>query len=218
MTQTNTKGLARHIPNALTVGRLALTLVFLLMVLYAPRLGEAKPWPFLTAAFVLFVIAGLTDVVDGTIARALGVTSKFGRLLDPLVDKVLVCGAFICFALVGQPRFANFLVAPYELPEWLFDVFRWLTAVILAVREVGVTILRHVAEARGVAFGAVVSGKIKMFLQSFAIGTVVIGWAFVSRTWGDWFTVVTFVLMLAITVASGIQSLCRPIRPPAPAA
>jgi len=72
--------------------------------------------------------------------------------------------------------------------------------------------LRHIAESRGVNFGAVISGKIKMFLQSFGVGTVMIGWAFVSREWGDWFTVVTFIVVAGFTVYSGIDSLRRPIK------
>ncbi|NLK41768.1 MAG: CDP-diacylglycerol--glycerol-3-phosphate 3-phosphatidyltransferase, partial [Planctomycetes bacterium] len=78
------KGIVRHIPNALTVGRLILTLIFLGMILYAPRLEQAKPAAYLMGAFVLFVVAGLTDIVDGYIARKYEVTSRFGRMVDPL--------------------------------------------------------------------------------------------------------------------------------------
>jgi len=97
--------MVKQIPNILTFGRLILTIVFLLMILLSPRFyaeGEL-PFPgFLDIALIIFIIAGLTDVIDGPIARKLNVASKFGRMLDPLVDKVLVCGAFICFA---QERF-----------------------------------------------------------------------------------------------------------------
>ncbi|MBN1818815.1 MAG: CDP-alcohol phosphatidyltransferase family protein [Sedimentisphaerales bacterium] len=205
--------LVRQIPNGLTVIRLILTLIFLGMVLYAPRFEDPKPWRFLIVAFVLFVIAGITDLIDGSVARYLNVTSKFGRMIDPLADKVLVCGAFFCFAWIGQPLLANFTQSPYNVPPWALDAVRWGTAIILFVREVGVTILRHIAEARGVEFGAVFSGKIKMSFQSFGIGTVMIGWAFVSREWGDWFTIVTYFLMLLLTVVSGIHSLTRRITP-----
>jgi len=204
--------IVQQLPNALTVLRLVLTALFLGMILYAPRLGD-KPWRFLMGAFVLFVVAGVTDLIDGPVARHFKVTSKFGRLFDPLADKILVCGAFLCFAWVGQPRLANFAGGPYHIPEWGLATVRWAVAAILLVREVGVTILRHTAEARGVEFGAVYSGKIKMLLQSFGIGTVLIGWAFVSREWGDWFTLVTFILVSAVTILSGIHSLSRPIRP-----
>lgn len=195
------------IPNILTFGRLVLTIVFLVMILFAPKYyaeGEV-PFPgFLDVAFILFVIAGLTDIVDGYAARSLNVTSKFGRMVDPLADKILVCGAFICFALIGQPKLFN-------LSPGVLTVIHWLVAAVLIAREAYVTILRHIAEARGVNFAATASGKIKMFLQTFAIGTVVIKMAHVqTATWGYWFTTVTFTLMLVVTVVSGIRATQRP--------
>ncbi len=196
----------RLIPNILTFGRLVLTIIFLIMILYAPpRYAQGEiPFPgFLDIAFILFVIAGLTDMIDGTIARRLNVTSKFGRMVDPLADKVLVCGAFICFAIVRQPKLFDF--GPVTMA-----VIHWSVAGILIAREVYVTILRHIAEARGISFAATISGKIKMFLQSFAIGTVIIKMAHVqTATWGYWFTTVTFVIMLAVTVISGLRATQR---------
>ncbi len=203
----DTKGdnrLVRLIPNALTFARLILTLAFLAMILYAPHTGRDKPATLLMIAFTLFVVAGVTDMVDGPIARAFGVTSKFGRIVDPLADKILVVGAFLCFAIVKQPTFLN-IFSPITAAA-----IQWTTAGVILVREVFVTILRHVAEARGVSFAATVSGKVKMFIQAFGIGTVMVKWAFVSRTWGDWFTVVTFAIVLLVTVVSGVKSLRRP--------
>ena len=158
---------------------------------------------FLDIAFVVFVVAGVTDLVDGHIARKLGVASKFGRMIDPLADKVLVCGAFICFAIIGEPRLFN-------LPEAALKIILWLVAAVIISREVFVTVLRHIAEARGIDFPATVSGKIKMFLQSFAIGTVLIKAAHVqSACWGYWFTTVVFALMLTVTVISGLMATHR---------
>ena len=194
------------IPNILTFGRLVLTVIFLIMILYAPpRYDHGEiPFPgFLDIAFILFVIAGLTDMVDGAIARRLNVTSKFGRMVDPLADKVLVCGTFICFAIIGEPKLFNF--GPVVL-----SIIHWSVAGILIAREVYVTVLRHVAEARGISFAATVSGKVKMFLQSFAIGTVVIKMAHVQTApWGNWFATVTFAMMLAVTVISGLRATQR---------
>ncbi len=203
-TQDN-KGIIRHIPNALTVGRLVLTVIFLGMILYAPSMGVEKPANFLLIAFILFVVTGLTDMADGKIARMYDVTSKFGRIVDPLADKFLVCGAFICFAFVGQPRLDNFNITPATM-----EILRWSAAVIIIARELIVTILRQMAEARGVNFGATVSGKIKMFLQSFCIGTVLIKWAYVSRTWGDCFAATAFSVMVFITIFSGVRAVQRP--------
>ncbi len=188
------------VPNILTFIRLGLTFIFLAMILYWPRVSD-RPW-FLDIAFVLFVVAGLTDVVDGHIARRWNATSKFGRMIDPLVDKVLVCGAFICFALIGVPKLFGWGPAPLAIVQWR-------VVGILLAREVYVTILRHMAEARGINFAAVRLGKIKMFVQIFAIGTVLIKVAHVPAAWGDWFTIVVFALMVAITVASGVQAARR---------
>jgi CDP-diacylglycerol--glycerol-3-phosphate 3-phosphatidyltransferase len=195
------------IPNILTFGRLVLTIVFLVMVLLAPPYyanGEV-PFPgFLDVAFILFVIAGLTDIVDGIAARRFNVTSKFGRMVDPLADKILVCGTFICFAIIGEPKLFDF--SPGALAA-----IQWSVAGILIAREAYVTVLRHIAEARGVNFAATVSGKVKMFLQTFAIGTVIIKMAHVqTATWGYWFTTVTFVIMLVVTVISGLRATQRP--------
>ena len=194
------------IPHILTFGRLVLTIAFLIMILYSPRLyaeGE-QPFPdFLDIAFILFVVAGLTEIVDGAIARKLNVSSKFGRMLDPLADKILVCGAFICFAIIGEPKLFNASVPTLKL-------IHWTVAGILTLREVYVTVLRHIAEARGVNFAATFSGKIKMFLQSFAIGMVIIKMAHVqTATWGYWFTTVTYVIMLTVTVVSGVRATQR---------
>ncbi len=191
----------KHIPNILTFGRLVLTIVFLIMILYSPHIAD-KAF-FLDIAFVLFVIAGLTDIVDGIAARRLNVTSKFGRMVDPLADKILVCGSFICFALIGEPKL-------FGLGNVALAVIQWSVAGILIAREAYVTILRHIAEARGVNFAATISGKVKMFLQSFAIGTVIIKMAHVQNaTWGHWFTTVTFLIMLTATVISGFRATQR---------
>ena len=191
----------KHVPNILTFIRLGMTVVFLGMILYSPHVTNL-PF-FLDVAFVIFVVAGLTDVVDGHIARHFDAATKFGRMIDPLVDKVLVCGAFVCFAIIGVP--------------WLFDwgattlaLVQWGIAGILVLRETYVTVLRHMAEAKGINFAAVWSGKLKMFVQTFAIGTVIIKTAHVpDALWGQWFTLVTLAATVAITVYSGLSATRR---------
>jgi len=207
MAAENDKGIIRFVPNALTVGRLVLTVVFLGMILYTPKLGDDPTSNYLLVAFILFVVTGLTDIVDGKIARMFDVTSKFGRIVDPLADKFLVCGAFVCFAIVRQPTLDNL-----GLSDLTMTIFHWATVVIIITRELMVTIIRHIAESRGINFAATASGKLKMFLQTFSMGTVLIKWAYVTREWGDWFTVVTFGLMLGATVFSGIRAVRRPIK------
>jgi len=191
----------RFIPNILTFGRLALTIVLLGMILYSPQ-AEDEAF-FLDIAFVLFVFTGLTDIVDGKIARKYNVTSKLGRIMDPLVDKVLVCGMFLCFAIIKEPKL-------FTLGERLLAVIHWSVFSIITAREIFVTALRQIAEARGVNFAATASGKLKMFLQSFAIGTVIVKIAHVKdAAWGNWFTSVVFILMLISTVVSGLRATRR---------
>lgn len=184
------------IPNILTFGRLALTIIFLVMILYSPSVQNKSS--FLDIAFVIFVVAGLTDVIDGPIARKLNVASKFGRMIDPLVDKILVCGAFACFAIIGEPKLFN-------LNAHILALIQWSVVGILIARDVYVSVLRHIAEARGINFAAMLSGKVKMFLHSFAIGTIIIKMAHVQTAiWGYWFTTVTLLIMLIVTIISGL--------------
>ena len=192
----------KMLPNILTFGRLVLTILFLAMLLHMPHANDRVFT--LDSAFIVFLIAAITDIIDGPIARKLNVASKMGRMLDPLADKVLVCGAFICFAVIGQPEYL-FNWSPTTL-----NLIRWGIAAVLIAREGYVTIIRHAAEAKGIDFRAVASGKIKMFLQSFAVGTVIIKAAHVqTATWGNWFTVITFLIMLAATIVSGYSATRR---------
>ncbi len=124
-------------------------------------------------------------------------------MIDPLADKLLVCGTFICFALLGKPVF-------FGLSAGWLALIHWSVAAVLILREAYVTALRHIAEARGINFAATVSGKVKMFLQSFAIGTVVIKMAHVQQAmWGNWFTTIVYAVMLIATIISGLLATRR---------
>jgi CDP-diacylglycerol--glycerol-3-phosphate 3-phosphatidyltransferase len=196
----------KQVPNILTFGRLVLTILFLVLLLYLPYANNKTL--VLDIAFTIFVVAGLTDIADGPIARKLDVTSKFGRMLDPLVDKVMVCGAFVCFAIIGEPLLFN-------LSTTTLHIIRWSVAAVLIIREGYVTILRHAAEAKGIDFRAVASGKIKMLIQSFAVGTVLVKTAhFPTTTWVYWFTTITFAIMLAVTIISGFAATRRTSQKP----
>jgi len=80
------KNWIKDVPNALTIARLVMTAGVLGLILYAPSRGVDKPASVLLAAFILFLIAGISDIVDGYIARKFNATSKFGRTVDPLAD------------------------------------------------------------------------------------------------------------------------------------
>ena len=198
-----TTAMIKFVPNILTLMRLMMTSVFLMMILYNKRIAEENRWLFLDTAFVIFVVAGLTDFADGMIARKYNVTSKFGRIADPLADKILVCGAFICFAIIGEPKLFN-------LDNYILGLIHWFVAGILIARDVYVTALRHLAEARGINFAAILSGKIKVFLHYFTIGTVMVRMAHVQEAaWGYWFTTATLIIMLTATIISGLTYQIR---------
>jgi CDP-diacylglycerol--glycerol-3-phosphate 3-phosphatidyltransferase len=126
-----------NIPNQLTIGRLLLTFVLFGLI--------AAGWWI--ACIVVFAVAAVTDWLDGYLARLLNQSSALGRNLDPLVDKVMVCGAFI-----------------FLMPVAGAGVVAWM-ATLVVCRELIITGLRGYLETAGAKFGADWLGKIKMVLQ-----------------------------------------------------
>ena len=151
---------ALNLPNQITFGRLILAIAFFALL---SQYTQRAPNPaLLDAAAALFIIAALTDFLDGYLARKWRQVTTLGRVLDPLVDKVLVCGAFILFA---GPSFVN------EAGENVTEVRAWMVVVIVG-RELLVTGLRGFNESIGQSFGASLYGKIKMWMQSIAAPTI----------------------------------------------
>lgn len=127
-----------NLPNQLTVARLFLTLAFVAVL--------SSEWRFAsTLGLVLFVIAGVTDWLDGYMARRFGLVTDFGQLMDPLVDKIMIAAAFIC------------LVPHGAFPAWL--------AVVIISREFAITGLRLLAANKGVLLPAESIGKHKTIWQ-----------------------------------------------------
>lgn len=124
----------KHLPNALTVGRIVVAPV----CLYLLATGEF--WGQFAGAF-LFIVAAITDWLDGQLARKYGVGSRLGQFLDPLADKVLVLGAF--FLVPFLEPLGRGLAAPAG--AWL----PWLAIGAIALRDVAVTGLRVLFERRG---------------------------------------------------------------------
>ena len=131
------------VPNLLSAGRLVLAIV-----LFAAIERGDHDW-----ALGLFVVAASTDWVDGWWARTFGQVTRLGRIFDPLVDKLLVCGGFILLAARGESS---------AIQPWM--------AVVVAMRELVVTAVRAEMERTGRDFSAAFSGKLKMVLQCAAIG------------------------------------------------
>jgi CDP-diacylglycerol--glycerol-3-phosphate 3-phosphatidyltransferase len=157
----------RHVPNLLTGLRLFLALVFFVMLAYYQYEGRGDPW-LLQAAFFTYLVALITDFLDGFLARRWNVEGQFGRIVDPFADKVLVLGSFIFFA--GK----NFIIPETAHPQPSM-VVKTLTGVapgivvILLARELLVTTFRGMSESAGKNFGAQFSGKLKMVFQSVTI-------------------------------------------------
>ena len=171
----------RMIPNLLTLARVGLAGCFFAIVAVAlwPKQGagydlaDRQFWG--NVAVVIFVVAAITDFVDGLLARRWKVVSVFGRVMDPFGDKLLVIGAFVFLA---SPAFLKvtpidggaFLLVPFDEAgsvEMTTGVRPWMVAIILA-RELLVTSIRGVFEGLGIDFSAGSSGKWKMVLQSIA--------------------------------------------------
>jgi len=195
------KGFIKKVPNILTVMRLILTFFLFWMILVSDKVHNRTM--FLDIAFVFFVVTGLTDIVDGYIARRYDATSKFGRIYDPLADKILICGSFICFAIMGRPHL-------FDWPAGALAVIQWTLVAILIIREAMVTVIRQHAEQRGIKFPASVYGKLKMFTQSFGVGTVLVKMNHLEdAVWANWFTAIVYVLIIITTVGSGLEALLR---------
>jgi len=164
----------RHVPNALTGARLVLAAVFFAMLGYYQYQGRGGPW-LLNIAFLIYLIALVTDFFDGYLARLWKVEGAFGRVVDPFVDKVLVIGSFIFFA--GK----NFIIpdplsqgeASRYVVYTITGVAPWMVVLILA-RELLVTSFRGLSEGSGQNFGAAFSGKFKMVAQSVTILAILI--------------------------------------------
>ncbi len=201
------------IPNQLTVGRIVLAGVFFVLLgLYVS--GSAASEYLLITSAVIYIVAGITDILDGYLARKLNLTSAFGRIADPFVDKVLVIGAFVMysgsnysFAAAATGQIGSFEAG---LPTWLTGemtsgVQSWMVVAMLA-REFIVTGIRGYSESCGVKFPATYVGKIKMFVQSVAIVTIVIQLAWVpTAPWGIITKLISVWLTVIVTVFSGLS-------------
>jgi CDP-diacylglycerol---glycerol-3-phosphate 3-phosphatidyltransferase len=179
---------ALNLPNCITVSRLVLAFVLFGMISY----GDL--W---LASTAVFIVAAATDAVDGYLARRYGSVTTLGRILDPFVDKIIICGAFIF--LLAQ---AGSGVGP------------WMTLIVIG-REMFITGLRAILEQQGKDFSATMSGKIKMVTQCFAVGASLLSLSPTVTSAMPWFSVLRDVLLwlsVAFTFGSGILYVRRAAR------
>lgn len=173
---------AGNVANIVTVLRILMAPVFVWMLIADAGENGVLRW----VAAGLFVLAILTDAVDGFLARSRNLITDQGKLLDPIADKVLIGGALVSLSVL------------MELP-W------WVTIVIL-VRELGITALR-LAVLRDHVIAAGFLGKVKTVVQAVAIAFALVP---LPSILGEWVDVVNLVLMSAavvLTVVSGVEYL-----------
>lgn len=152
--------MALNVPNQITLARLILAVLFFaVLTLYTQR----DPSPILLDVCVaMFIVTAATDFLDGYLARKWGQVTPLGRVLDPLVDKVLICGTFV---LLAGPGFVD------AAGRHVTAIAPWMVVVIVG-RELLVTGLRGFNESEGRPFPASIHGKLKMWVQSIAAPTV----------------------------------------------
>jgi CDP-diacylglycerol--glycerol-3-phosphate 3-phosphatidyltransferase len=161
-----------NLPNALTVVR-----ILLVPVLVVALLGGTSDGDVLAA--IVFALASATDFVDGYLARARGSVTTFGKLMDPLADKLLIVAALVS------------LVSLHRLAAWV--------AMVIITREIAVTVLRLGATQSGVVLPANVSGKAKTCVQIAAILALI-----AARHHTFWVDALVDVAVL-VTVLSGLD-------------
>jgi phosphatidylglycerophosphate synthase len=157
-----------NLPNAITVGRIALTP----LIAWLPF---TTSWSARLIAFVLFLVAAITDYWDGHLARSRNLVTDLGRLLDPLADKLLLLATLIpmyflqrhhAFVVSGDPSASPFL---FEMPFGRVSLPLWIVLVVLG-REAFMTVFRQIAARRGLVIAAIGPAKWKTTFQSIWMG------------------------------------------------
>ena len=172
-----------NLPNKLTILRVILVPVFIAVVLAEP-FGAASKW----VALAIFIIASLTDLLDGKIARKYNLVTNFGKFMDPLADKMLVCSALICLTSLGK------------LEAWI--------TILIVVRDFIISGFRLVASDNGVVIAASYWGKFKTTFQMIMVILMIADLGNVL----PWMNILTQIIMwvaLALTIISLVDYLVK---------
>ena len=174
-----------NLPNKLTVLRVIMIPFFVFFLLWQG--GENRT--FRLIALALFIIASLTDLLDGKIARKYGLVTNFGKFMDPLADKLLVCSALICLIQLGQ------------LPAWV--------VIVIISREFIISGFRLVAADNGIVIAASYWGKFKTVFQMTAVVLLIFNIPPLSVLTSAvlWIAVILTVVSLVDYVAKNIKVL-----------
>ncbi len=193
-----------NLPNIITVARILVCPVIFMLALSEST--SARFW-----AFVLFVIAAVSDLWDGYLARKHGWITDLGKLLDPIADKLLIFCTLIPLYMISHSG------DPMDRVPWWGVLPLWVVVVILG-REIGITVFRSWAAKHGVVIAAGQSGKYKAFIQNLFVGSLLLwypllryadasGWIG-TAAWSGWtvfhgaWVAVSLTLALVLTVYS----------------
>ena len=184
-----------NLPNKLTIFRAILIVPFILLLL-----GNAHEWPWFMAIFggitqyvdfialAIFIIASLTDFIDGKIARKYNLVTNFGKFMDPLADKVLVSSGLIC------------MVAMERIPAWV--------VIVIMAREFIISGFRLVASDAGIVIAASYWGKFKTTFQMILVVMAIVD----LSAWIPYYNIAVIVVMyiaLVLTVISLIDYIWK---------
>ena len=182
----------RTVPNFVTMGRIALVVVSLIMLgIGGPdgSRGIGARW----AAFVLFVLAAISDKLDGYLARKYNKVTELGKLLDPIAGKLLVCGALVMLAAFGE-----------------LNPGGWVITALFLIRELGITIMRFfVIDTGGSVIAANHAGKLKTLFECIGLGMVIFPmWSLVGGNTGFegfyyWLSYAVVLVALVLCLYSG---------------
>lgn len=188
-----------NLPNKLTVSRFALTVFFLWALFSRFKYND-------TLALIFFCLGSVTDFLDGKIARSRNLITNFGKLMDPLADKILTCSAFIAF-----------VESTNQNPNAPVRVAAWMVIVIVA-RELAITGLRLLAASKNIVLAAERFGKHKTISQIVSIIALLVldamnEWPEEMRNifapWLPVFAKIALGLTVVLTAASGAIYLWR---------
>ncbi|MEX0912149.1 MAG: CDP-diacylglycerol--glycerol-3-phosphate 3-phosphatidyltransferase [Gemmatimonadota bacterium] len=194
-----------NLPNLITIGRIVLA-VLIIPLLFVDDFGLRL------LAFVVFLVAALSDLWDGHLARSRNLITDLGKLLDPVADKVLLVATLLPFYLLSRgfgpggefPWFGG------RLPLWIL--------IVIFGRELFITVFRGFAARRGVVIAAGPAGKYKTVCQNVFIGAAILWYALQSAartydwdgpTWSLWQTTHTFftIVLLSLAIVLTVYSL-----------
>lgn len=176
-----------NIANVLTTVRILLVPFFIWFLLADGGAGQLFRW----LAVLVFAVAIYTDKLDGDLARSRGLITNFGKIADPIADKLLIGSALILLSVLG------------DLP-W------WITVVIL-VRELGITLLRFVVIRHGV-MPASRGGKLKTVLQTLAIFLYLLPLAVWLGSWALWVAFAVMIVAVVVTVVTGVDYVIKALQ------